>query len=99
MKGNELIYLTCDSQYINCTIKGAIEFKETATYANFNVRMFLARITSMEIYDRGFIIVGQSVENKYLSAAVIIRDGQLIPPLLPLSLGQNPKIVKKQTGK
>lgn len=27
MKGNELIYVTCDAKLTNCSIKGAIEFK------------------------------------------------------------------------
>lgn len=47
MRGKELIYVTCDSV---CTIKGAIEFKETGTYGSFNSELFLSKINSIEAY-------------------------------------------------
>ncbi len=55
----------------------------------------MSKITSIESYGKDFILVGHGSDIKDLSVAVLIRDGQLIAPAHPLSLGQNPKIFKK----
>lgn len=55
----------------------------------------MSRINSIESYGKDFVLVGHSSDIQDLSVAVLIRDGQLIAPARPLSLGQNPKIFKK----
>lgn len=34
-----------------------------------------------------------------LTVALIIRDGRVVAPEIPLALGKNPKIFRKQLGK
>lgn len=59
----------------------------------------MSKITSLESYGTDFILVGHGAEVQDLSIAILIKNGQLVAPGRPLSLGQNPKIFKKSTGK
>lgn len=98
MKNNQLIFVVCPSIDV-CTIKGAIDLRETSTYASFNIKFFMSKITSLQSYGSDFILVGHDSQVKDLSVAVLIVNGQVVAPARPLSLGQNPKIFKKVNGK
>ena len=87
VNGNELIYVSCDGSLSNCSIKGAVDMKDSTTYASLSLRLFLSRVTSIEVYGNYFIVLGESSQTPGLAVALAISEGALLVPGIPLSFG------------
>lgn len=98
MRDNELLYASCDAA-MTCSVRGAVELKETATYATLNLRQSVSRVTAIESSGKDFLLLGESAETPGLSVAIVVSGGALLVPPVPLAYGQQPRLIKKSTGK
>ena len=59
MRGDEIIYVSCDKTDSSCKIKGTQDLKDIKEYANVDISLFLTKVTSIVCRNKtSFILAG-----------------------------------------